>query len=650
MIKIVLYFFIHLIVFIHLTRRIYNGVNANVSVDELTMVEQFGINYGVNHWVLHYIETNIYWKKLWLMAIKRNAQLGYFVANNLYSTNSKNFSMNSATSYPSNIVTLHLYIHDDLQHIKRLLEYNKPSYRNLDSSFNSSIDIWLIRNPESIEKSKAAKILEGVKIDKNTKIFYYFVGEYSSIEVYDTYKMHENSSSILSQNSIWNPDTGFQQVEKSVWSTPRSLNGLHIRVLSAYSAPSVTYIEDGCTSNDCFKGIFADVWHTLSQQLNFTYTVKRAYKWGSLSNGSWDGMVGMLKDDIADVAAADLTVSSERGEAVDFLPVLMEITEELYMKNPGDTFSFVSYLGSFTMLSWIAIALWAVLVPILIFGMMCQRIYEQDERLTLINSYVFVSSTLINLGCSFRPSKFHMRIAFGTVLLGGMLIFHHWEAELTSHLAFKKTNLPINSLKDLSQNSKFKFVVAQGTVHLDYFKYSNDPVKSKIWSDKLEPNVNDLPLLEEIEDRIMEDPFTIAYSDSITKMTPGYVTCKIIDIRPPIRNTQLAYATQKDSPLFQILKYHISNIKQVGLVQKYIRNYKIDAQKCRDYSGRSVTIQQCYSAFQILIAGMLVSLFGFFVEMIQPPDTRKMLLRSLSLSNKIRVLRKWYYDSAHSRR
>ena len=246
-----------------------------------------------------------------------------------------------------------------------------------------------------------------------------------------------------------------------------------------------------------------------------------------------------------------------------------------------------------------------------------------------------VLSTLINLGCVLRPNNTHIRIAFVTVLLGGMLIFHHWEAELTSHLAFKKTNLPINSLKDLSQNSKFKFVVAQGTVHLDYFKYSNDPVKSKIWRDKLEPNVEDLPLLEEIEERIMEDPFTVAYSDSITKMTPGYATCKMIDIRPPIRNTQLAYATQKDSPLFQILKHHISNIKQVGLVQKYIRNYKIDAQKCRDYSGRSVTIQQCYSAFQILVTGMLISLFGFFVEMIQPPDTRKLFSRFFNLSNRL---------------
>ena len=102
--------------------------------------------------------------------------------------------------------------------------------------------------------------------------------------------------------------------------------------------------------------------------MNFTYTIKRAYKWGSLSNGSLNGMVGMLKNDIVDVAAADLTVSSERSEVVNFLPGLMEVTEELYMKNPGDTFTFVSYIGSFTDLSWLAIASWMIFASIFIYS------------------------------------------------------------------------------------------------------------------------------------------------------------------------------------------------------------------------------------------------------------------------------------------
>ena len=107
------------------------------------------------------------------------------------------------------------------------------------------------------------------------------------------------------------------------------MKGVHIRVVSAYSPPTVTYIEDGCTSKDCFKGIFANVWHELSDKMNFTYTIRRVYMWGSETNGSWNGMIGMLKDGIVDIAAADLTITNERSKVVDFLPSLMEVTTSL---------------------------------------------------------------------------------------------------------------------------------------------------------------------------------------------------------------------------------------------------------------------------------------------------------------------------------
>ena len=143
------------------------------------------------------------------------------------------------------------------------------------------------------------------------------------------------------------------------------------------------------------------------------------------------------------------------------------------------------------------------------------------------------------------------RVAIASVLIGGMLVYYHWEAELTSHLAFRITNLPFNNLEDLSQSSQFNLIVAKGTVHLDFFKNSDDPVRSKIWRDKLKPHFDDLPFLEEMEYMILNDPYLVAYSDSAMKMNPAFISCKIIEIKPPIRNTHLAFAIQKYSPLYQ---------------------------------------------------------------------------------------------------
>ena len=38
--------------------------------------------------------------------------------------------------------------------------------------------------------------------------------------------------------------------------------------------------------------MFPDVWHALSARMNFTFTVERAFEWGSVVNGTWSGMIG----------------------------------------------------------------------------------------------------------------------------------------------------------------------------------------------------------------------------------------------------------------------------------------------------------------------------------------------------------------------
>ena len=38
--------------------------------------------------------------------------------------------------------------------------------------------------------------------------------------------------------------------------------------------------------------MFPDIWHALSARMNFTFTIERAYEWGSVVNGTWSGMIG----------------------------------------------------------------------------------------------------------------------------------------------------------------------------------------------------------------------------------------------------------------------------------------------------------------------------------------------------------------------
>ena len=70
------------------------------------------------------------------------------------------------------------------------------------------------------------------------------------------------------------------------------------RAAAAYYPNFCTKIEDNCTEPECFTGISGEVWKTLAEGLNFTYTIRKDDAWGSMSkddsgNVTWTGMIGI---------------------------------------------------------------------------------------------------------------------------------------------------------------------------------------------------------------------------------------------------------------------------------------------------------------------------------------------------------------------
>ena len=73
--------------------------------------------------------------------------------------------------------------------------------------------------------------------------------------------------------------------------------------------------------------------------------------------------LGMLIKDEIDIAPADLTVTRARSTAVDFLPSMMGSHEQLFLKNPADGLVLNAYAQPLTILSWIGVFLYIVLIP-----------------------------------------------------------------------------------------------------------------------------------------------------------------------------------------------------------------------------------------------------------------------------------------------
>ena len=83
--------------------------------------------------------------------------------------------------------------------------------------------------------------------------------------------------------------------------------------------------------------------------------------------------------------------------------------------------------------------------------------YDQcRDAYPLGNCYCFLSKTLIMQGSTVMPTLYSNRIAFASVMIGGMLIYWYWEAMVISYLAVRTIQLPIITLEEIVKKSNLK--------------------------------------------------------------------------------------------------------------------------------------------------------------------------------------------------
>ena len=281
-----------LIVHLFLVSVFCHGTTTNSELIEWNMAKQLGKKYNVNNWILHHDVTrkDSQWKKFWFGVMKSEQGLGYFSIGNLESWRFSNITRNIGKQKKSDPRSLNLYVQTNLDYVNKYRVLKTISDLNSNQSLS---DIWLIRMSKMVTEEKILELMNNFEIDNGNQIFCYLHNEAGDIEVYRVNKGDIKSYAALKLYGVWNGSHEIQQYQHELLPKHHSLEGVHLRVLALFAPPSVTYIEDGCMSKDCFKGIFANVFHALSDQMNFTFTIKRAYMWGSFTNGTWNGMVGL---------------------------------------------------------------------------------------------------------------------------------------------------------------------------------------------------------------------------------------------------------------------------------------------------------------------------------------------------------------------
>ena len=77
--------------------------------------------------------------------------------------------------------------------------------------------------------------------------------------------------------------------------------------------------------------------------------------------------------------------------------------------------------------------------------------FDKDKAFTFV-----IGAMSFARGWPLTPTLPHNRLIFYSVMLGGSLIFWHWEAMLISFLAVRTTVLPFNNIEELVSKTDFK--------------------------------------------------------------------------------------------------------------------------------------------------------------------------------------------------
>jgi ionotropic kainate glutamate receptor 2 len=111
--------------------------------------------------------------------------------------------------------------------------------------------------------------------------------------------------------------------------------------------------------NDRYEGYVIDLCKELAKELNVRMEINlvKDGAWGKKivnKTNQWNGMIGEVMRGEADIAVADLTINSDREEAVDFTyPFMATGITILYKKPITKETSLWSFLSPFSTIVWI---------------------------------------------------------------------------------------------------------------------------------------------------------------------------------------------------------------------------------------------------------------------------------------------------------
>ncbi|KAK2192982.1 hypothetical protein NP493_19g11001 [Ridgeia piscesae] len=451
----------------------------------------------------------------------------------------------------------------------------------------------------------------------------------------------------LAKIGTWNPGEGLQTLRSPALVRNKGNNTIANRTRIVTSILTAPYLmlrstpKGGAalTGNDRYEGYCADLARKIADRIGIDYLIQPVAdsKYGSRDdNGTWNGMVGELVRNEADLAIAPLTITSVRERVIDFSKPFMSLGISIMISKPTkETPGVFSFLFPLSYEIWMCVIFAYIGVSVVLFLVSRFSPFEwhiEDNtdgptvtnNFTIFNSLWFSLGAFMQQGCDIEPRSMSGRIVGSVWWFFTLIIMSSYTANLAAFLTVERMNSPIESAEDLAKQTEIKYGTIDSGSTKEFFRSSTIAVFERMWAfmDTAEPSVF-VGSNEAGVSRVRSERGRYAFltestnNDYINQRKP----CDTMKVGNNLDSKGYGIGTPLGSDLRDRVTLAVLMLREKGVLHKLEKKWWFDLGECgKDTTGKkgdttsSLKLQNVAGIFYILVGGLLLALIMAVLE------------------------------------
>ena len=389
----------------------------------------------------------------------------------------------------------------------------------------------------------------------------------------------------------------------------------------------LTIQADGLT----MYGYRVQLFKLLQYRLNFSikWVHVKDLQFGEFESNSWNGIIGMILDDVIDTSILDLSWTADRDRYISFTKPIERYTAYLYFEKPRNaTLSWTTFMNVFDMFYWYAIlttilAFTAISYIILLLSRrhkypkssMGNELLDVLEGISL-SVRVFAGFDVVD---NKNPNERYFRSKRLLILVMcfcGILNLYVYNAGLISYLMIQNYEMPISDLEDILEKPEYKLLVLDGTSDATFLKHSYDLGYRLIWNKTMDEG-GLVSSHEEAFEKLLKDSRNVYFgiSPEVELSTDTY-PCQLMRSKIAHNWRYSAYAFKNNSPYIKVFSHQIKKLVESGLETEIESSLKKDVQ-CNDASEqsfRTLSYSDIILGFAIFVIGSALAIVNVVFE------------------------------------